>query len=338
MILAGQVTATDGTPLAGATVDIWHTDAEGWYSGFASKPPAGNLRGVVALRRPGPLRDPHPQARAVHDPPRRPDRADDPGRRLEPVAPRAPPPARRRARAPHADHASCSSPATPTSATTSPRPTSPSSPSTRSPPATATRSAPTATSCWSRSSAMETRQLRYFVAVAETRHFGRAAEAAAHRPVAAVPGDPAAGVAARRAAVRAHHPPGRPHRRRRGAAARGGAHPRLARRGPRPGGPRRGGRPRAAAGRGDGAGDVPPRPGAGPARSTAELPGLALTLHHRDAHPGPGDRPGRAPHRPRGPAPAGVRPRARPPPARPRAPGAGRPVRRIALRVRDALA
>jgi catechol 1,2-dioxygenase len=47
MILAGQVTATDGTPLAGAKVDIWHTDAEGWYSGFASKPPAGNLRGVV---------------------------------------------------------------------------------------------------------------------------------------------------------------------------------------------------------------------------------------------------------------------------------------------------
>jgi catechol 1,2-dioxygenase len=47
MILAGQVTATDGTPLAGAKVDIWHTDAEGWYSGFAAKPPAGNLRGVV---------------------------------------------------------------------------------------------------------------------------------------------------------------------------------------------------------------------------------------------------------------------------------------------------
>jgi catechol 1,2-dioxygenase len=47
MILAGQVTATDGTPLAGAKVDIWHTDEEGWYSGFASKPPAGNLRGVV---------------------------------------------------------------------------------------------------------------------------------------------------------------------------------------------------------------------------------------------------------------------------------------------------
>ena len=48
MILAGQVLGTDGSPLAGAVVDIWHTDDDGWYSGFASKPPAGNLRGVVA--------------------------------------------------------------------------------------------------------------------------------------------------------------------------------------------------------------------------------------------------------------------------------------------------
>jgi catechol 1,2-dioxygenase len=48
MVLAGRVTSTDGTPLAGAKVDIWHTDDEGWYSGFASKPPAGNLRGVVS--------------------------------------------------------------------------------------------------------------------------------------------------------------------------------------------------------------------------------------------------------------------------------------------------
>jgi catechol 1,2-dioxygenase len=49
MILAGRVTSTDGSPLADATVDIWHTDDEGWYSGFAAKPPAGNLRGVVAV-------------------------------------------------------------------------------------------------------------------------------------------------------------------------------------------------------------------------------------------------------------------------------------------------
>ena len=47
LVLAGRVTDTDGSPLAGATLDIWATDDEGWYSGFASKPPAGNLRGVV---------------------------------------------------------------------------------------------------------------------------------------------------------------------------------------------------------------------------------------------------------------------------------------------------
>ena len=29
MMLAGQVTSTDGTPLAGAKIDIWHTDEEG---------------------------------------------------------------------------------------------------------------------------------------------------------------------------------------------------------------------------------------------------------------------------------------------------------------------
>ena len=53
LILAGQVTGTDGKPLAGAKVDIWHTDEEGYYSGFASKPPAGNLRGVVTADQDG---------------------------------------------------------------------------------------------------------------------------------------------------------------------------------------------------------------------------------------------------------------------------------------------
>ncbi|RZT83244.1 catechol 1,2-dioxygenase [Pseudonocardia sediminis] len=53
LILAGQVRGTDGKPLAGAKVDIWHTDDEGYYSGFASKPPAGNLRGVVTANSDG---------------------------------------------------------------------------------------------------------------------------------------------------------------------------------------------------------------------------------------------------------------------------------------------
>jgi catechol 1,2-dioxygenase len=47
LVLSGQVRDLDGTPLAGAEVDIWHADADGYYSGFAPHIPAGNLRGVV---------------------------------------------------------------------------------------------------------------------------------------------------------------------------------------------------------------------------------------------------------------------------------------------------
>jgi catechol 1,2-dioxygenase len=47
LVLDGQVRAVDGTPLGGATVDIWLADDDGYYSGFAPDIPAGNLRGVV---------------------------------------------------------------------------------------------------------------------------------------------------------------------------------------------------------------------------------------------------------------------------------------------------
>ncbi|MEV6283994.1 catechol 1,2-dioxygenase [Kribbella sp. NPDC051770] len=47
LVLDGQVRALDGTPLGGALVDIWHADADGYYSGFAPHLPEGNLRGVV---------------------------------------------------------------------------------------------------------------------------------------------------------------------------------------------------------------------------------------------------------------------------------------------------
>jgi catechol 1,2-dioxygenase len=47
LVLTGQVRAVDGTPLAGATVDIWLADDDGYYSGFAPGIPDGNLRGVV---------------------------------------------------------------------------------------------------------------------------------------------------------------------------------------------------------------------------------------------------------------------------------------------------
>lgn len=49
MVLSGRVRAIDGTPLAGATLDIWQADGEGYYSGFAPHVPDGNLRGVVVV-------------------------------------------------------------------------------------------------------------------------------------------------------------------------------------------------------------------------------------------------------------------------------------------------
>ncbi|RZT83494.1 catechol 1,2-dioxygenase [Pseudonocardia sediminis] len=47
LVFAGQVRDLDGTPLAGAEVDIWQADADGYYSGFAPHLPEHNLRGVI---------------------------------------------------------------------------------------------------------------------------------------------------------------------------------------------------------------------------------------------------------------------------------------------------
>lgn len=41
----GNVTSTDGTPLGGAKVELWHADADGLYSQFAPDIPEWNLRG-----------------------------------------------------------------------------------------------------------------------------------------------------------------------------------------------------------------------------------------------------------------------------------------------------
>ncbi|PWJ54141.1 catechol 1,2-dioxygenase [Quadrisphaera granulorum] len=48
LLFTGRVTDLDGNPLAGATLDIWHADSDGLYSGFAPGIPDGNLRGVVS--------------------------------------------------------------------------------------------------------------------------------------------------------------------------------------------------------------------------------------------------------------------------------------------------
>jgi len=45
-VMTGQVRSADGTPLAGAVLDVWHADADGLYSGFSDLP-AGILRGKL---------------------------------------------------------------------------------------------------------------------------------------------------------------------------------------------------------------------------------------------------------------------------------------------------
>ena len=46
-MFSGRVTDSDGSPIAGANLDVWQADSEGRYSGFMPGPPEGNLRGQV---------------------------------------------------------------------------------------------------------------------------------------------------------------------------------------------------------------------------------------------------------------------------------------------------
>jgi catechol 1,2-dioxygenase len=46
-VVSGRVLALDGTPLAGATIDIWQTNSKGWYAvQQPGEQPAENLRGL----------------------------------------------------------------------------------------------------------------------------------------------------------------------------------------------------------------------------------------------------------------------------------------------------
>jgi catechol 1,2-dioxygenase len=47
LLFTGRVTSLHGEPVAGAELDIWQADDDGYYSGFAPHIPDGNLRGVV---------------------------------------------------------------------------------------------------------------------------------------------------------------------------------------------------------------------------------------------------------------------------------------------------
>lgn len=47
LTLTGQVRDVAGKPIAGAELDMWQADDDGYYSGFAPDLPEGNLRGVI---------------------------------------------------------------------------------------------------------------------------------------------------------------------------------------------------------------------------------------------------------------------------------------------------
>lgn len=49
LVFSGQVTDLDGKGLSGATVELWHADAKGFYSQFAPGLPQWNLRGTVEV-------------------------------------------------------------------------------------------------------------------------------------------------------------------------------------------------------------------------------------------------------------------------------------------------
>ena len=90
--VGGTVTDLDGNPLAGATVELWQCDDNGFYSQFAPGLPEWNLRGTLTTGCRRALPRPHHPARALPDPPRRRDGRLHRDRRAARLAPRAPPP------------------------------------------------------------------------------------------------------------------------------------------------------------------------------------------------------------------------------------------------------
>ncbi|RYU09898.1 catechol 1,2-dioxygenase [Nocardioides iriomotensis] len=68
LVWTGQVTSTDGSSLAGAKVELWHADDDGYYSQFAPGLPEWNLRGTftadedgrfeITTRKPAPYQIP----------------------------------------------------------------------------------------------------------------------------------------------------------------------------------------------------------------------------------------------------------------------------------------
>lgn len=53
LVFTGRVTTTQGTPLAGVELDIWHADANGEYSQIHYQDPKWNLRGTLTTNAAG---------------------------------------------------------------------------------------------------------------------------------------------------------------------------------------------------------------------------------------------------------------------------------------------
>ena len=53
LVWTGRVTSTDGTPLGGAKVEVWHADDDGFYSQFAPDIPEWNLRATFTTDQDG---------------------------------------------------------------------------------------------------------------------------------------------------------------------------------------------------------------------------------------------------------------------------------------------
>ena len=48
LVWSGQIRSTDGTPLSGGSVQLWHADSNGFYSQYAPGLPEWNLRGTFS--------------------------------------------------------------------------------------------------------------------------------------------------------------------------------------------------------------------------------------------------------------------------------------------------
>ena len=105
-VVTGRVVSVDGTPLPGATLDVWQANDQGFYD--VQQPgvqPRTNGRGLFTADENGRVLVPHDRAELLPDPDRRPGRRVARGDRQARVPPGAHSLHRDRSRPPRPDHA-----------------------------------------------------------------------------------------------------------------------------------------------------------------------------------------------------------------------------------------